>query len=241
MLDKQLQMSEDLRLKFLLFGPRFSIYSRWYLAMIAQWFFAPALEGRSLAVIKGGQLTSDASAPSIRLDPVSSADEPFLYRTYASTRSDEMALTGWNAEQQDAFLRMQFEAQRRSYLMQMPDAEYWLIRRNEIAVGRLILNRRPEEIHIVDIALLTEFRKSGVGSALMNAIMREASETAKCVGLYVERFNPALQWYRRLGFEAVSEGPIYLEMVWRPLTAASEADKRLALQDSRVEYADSSD
>jgi len=155
------------------------------------------------------------SVPAITLDPVLDSDEPFLYRTFASTRAEEMALTGWNTEQQDAFLRMQYEAQRRSYLMQLPDARYWVIRCDGSAVGRLIIDRTVEEIHVVDIALLPEFRKQGIGSSLMEAIIREASQAGKIVRLHVERFNPAMRWYERLGFGVVSSGPIYLEMVWR--------------------------
>jgi ribosomal protein S18 acetylase RimI-like enzyme len=67
----------------------------------------------------------------------------------------------------------------------------------------------------VDIALLPEFRRWGIGSWLMQAIIQEASQGGKTVRLHVERFNPALQWYERLGFSVVSSGPIYLEMVWR--------------------------
>jgi ribosomal protein S18 acetylase RimI-like enzyme len=150
------------------------------------------------------------------LDPVCESDEPFLYRTYASTRTEEMALTGWNAEQQEAFLRMQYEAQRQSYRMHISDAQYLVVRCGKIAVGRLILERTAEEIHIVDIALLTQFRRQGIGSALMEGILREAAEFGKFVRLFVERFNPALRWYEQLGFGVVSAAPIYLEMVWRP-------------------------
>src|SRR5450755_1397194 len=112
------------------------------------------------------QLNSGSSISVVSLQPVRPSDEPLLYQTFASTRADEMALTGWNAEQQEAFLRMQYEAQRRSYGMDMPDAEYSVIRRNENAVGRLILNRTPEEIHVVDIALLPAFRGLGIGGTL---------------------------------------------------------------------------
>ena len=126
-----------------------------------------------------------------------------------------MALTGWNAEQQETFLRMQYEAQRRSYLMQLPEAEYWVVRCDGSAVGRLIINGTAEEIHVVDIALLPEFRRRGIGSTLMEAIIRDASQAGKTVRLHVERFNPALRWYERLGFTVVNSGPIYLEMVWR--------------------------
>jgi ribosomal protein S18 acetylase RimI-like enzyme len=173
---------------------------------------APEIEGESTS----DKSSCDVTAPVICLYPIDSADEPFLYRTFASTRADEMAFTGWSTEQQEAFLRMQYETQRRAYLMQIPDAEYWVVRRDETAVGRLITDRTPDEIHVVDIALLPEFRAQGIGSTLMAAIMTEATETAKVVRLHVERFNPALRWYERLGFTVVSSGPIYLEMVWRP-------------------------
>jgi ribosomal protein S18 acetylase RimI-like enzyme len=176
-----------------------------------------------LAVTKYDEdkIASGVNALALRLSPVSSSDEPFLYQTYAGTRTEEMTLTGWNPEQQENFLRMQYEAQRRSYLLQLPNADYSVIRRDEIAVGRLIVDRTPEEIHVVDIALLSEFRAQGIGSILMEAIMKEASQGGKGVRLHVERFNPALRWYERLGFGVVSAGPIYLEMVWRPAEISS--------------------
>jgi ribosomal protein S18 acetylase RimI-like enzyme len=161
------------------------------------------------------RLIPEVSIPAITIDPVLSSDEPFLYQTFASTRAEEMALTGWNAGQQEAFLRMQYDAQRRSYQMQLPEAKYWVIRCDGSAAGRLILDRTAQEIHVVDIALLPEFRKRGIGSALMEAIIHEASHAAKTVRLHVERFNPAMPWYERLGFRVISSGPIYLEMVWR--------------------------
>ena len=156
------------------------------------------------------------STSSVKLDPVSNSDQDFLYKVFASTRREEVALTGWGAEQQESFLRMQFEAQRKSYLMQLPEAEYWVINYAGAAVGRLIVERTPQEIHIVDIAVLPEFRYQGIGSTLMAEIMREAAQNAKSVRLFVERFNPALRWYERLGFNVITSEPIYLEMIWRP-------------------------
>ena len=176
---------------------------------------------QTLGMLAENHLASDVSAAKIRLTPVLASDEILLYQTFASTRAEEMALTGWNREQQESFLRMQYEAQRRSYLMQVPDAEYFVIGSGETALGRLIIDRRPEEIHIVDIALLSEFRKHGIGSILMNAIMQEAAQDGKEVSLHVERFNPALHWYERLGFTVAASGPIYLEMVCRPAPAAA--------------------
>jgi ribosomal protein S18 acetylase RimI-like enzyme len=152
----------------------------------------------------------------VHLEPASPADEPFMYATFASTRTEELAATGWSDEQKEQFLRMQFEAQRQSYLQQVPDAEYSVVRCEEIAVGRLIIERTPTEVHIVDIALLTQFRRQGIGSVLMGSIFHEAEKAGKPVRLFVEKFNGALPWYERMGFEVVSTGPIYFEMIWRP-------------------------
>jgi GNAT superfamily N-acetyltransferase len=151
----------------------------------------------------------------IALVPVTAADEDFLYRTYASSRADEMALTGWNPEQQHAFLRMQFDLQTSCYSKDFPEAEYSVIEWNAQPAGRWIVNRSADELLLVDIALLPEFRRKGIGSELMNQLMVEAKTTNKSVRLYVERFNPALAWYERLEFKTISEGPVYLEMTWK--------------------------
>lgn len=153
---------------------------------------------------------------SIRLEPTRAEDEEFLYRVYASTRTEEMALTGWDAEQQSAFLRMQFRMQRQGYFTQFPNAVYLVIRCDGSAAGRVIVDRSAEEILLVDLALLPEFRQAGIGSILMAELRHEASQGGQTIRLHVERFNPALQWYERMGFTTIGEGPIYLEMVWRP-------------------------
>jgi ribosomal protein S18 acetylase RimI-like enzyme len=164
-------------------------------------------------------LTNRLSDPLFRLEPIQDSDGPFLYRTYASTRTEELALTGWSDEQKETFLRMQYEAQKTSYRMQCPEARYWVIYHGGSPAGRLTIDREPKKIHIVDIAFVPEFRGQGIGTALMRAIQCEANRDGKSVSLHVERFNPALRWYERMGFEVVNEGPIYLEMLWRPSEA----------------------
>jgi ribosomal protein S18 acetylase RimI-like enzyme len=159
--------------------------------------------------------TVEVNPSDVHLVQASQADEAFMYATFASTRVEELGITGWSDEQKERFLRMQFEAQRLSYLRDLPDAEYSVIFWGSTAVGRLIIERTPTEVHIVDIALLTAFRKRGIGSVLMNAIFEEARQNRKSVRLFVEKFNPALHWYERMGFKVLSTGPVYLEMVWQ--------------------------
>jgi hypothetical protein len=78
---------------------------------------------------------------SLDLQPLRAEDEPFLFKLYASTRRDEMALVGWDKLQQDAFLRMQYNAQRSSYVMQFPNADYRIVVHDGRAAGRLIVGR----------------------------------------------------------------------------------------------------
>jgi ribosomal protein S18 acetylase RimI-like enzyme len=158
----------------------------------------------------------EVTASAVWLEQAAPADDAFMYVTFASTRIEELAITGWGDEQKEQFLRLQFEAQRQSYLREIPNAEYSVIHCGTAPVGRLIVERTPAEIHIVDIALQTQFRKQGIGSILMNRIFEEAKQTGKSVRLFVEKFNPALHWYERMEFEVMRVGPIYLEMVWRP-------------------------
>jgi ribosomal protein S18 acetylase RimI-like enzyme len=193
--------------------------------MLEETSFAPRLGPQKPAIFPTANpaATPVVASESITLDPVCSSDEAFLYQTYASTRAEEVALTGWSAEKQEEFLHMQYEAQSRSYLVQTPEAKYFVIRCDGIAAGRLIVERTADEIHVIDIALIPDFRRRGIGSALMRTMIQEAEQDAKAVRLFVEQFNPALRWYERLGFRVVSAGPIYFEMVWRPVQAKARA------------------
>jgi ribosomal protein S18 acetylase RimI-like enzyme len=46
--------------------------------------------------------------------------------------------------------------------------------------------------------------------------MAAAQAGGRGVGIMVEKFNPALRLYRRLGFTAVADHEVYLEMEWSP-------------------------
>jgi len=157
-------------------------------------------------------------AQAISLRDMQRSDEPFLYEVYAGTRQEELEPTGWSAEQKDEFLRMQFNAQHIYYQNNFPDAEYAVIEADGHAIGRLYVHRRPDEICIVDIALLPEHRGAGIGSRLLREILAEASEVGKPVRIHVEKNNPALSLYQRLGFTINADKGFYWLMEWIPET-----------------------
>ncbi len=152
----------------------------------------------------------------VDLRPIGPADREFLYRLYASTRQAEMSLLDWSDAEKEEFLRMQFEAQHRYYVEQFPAARLDVVLREGEPIGRLYVDRRDDEIRLIDIALLPEHRGGGIGGAMMRELLVEAREAGMPVRIHVERFNPAMRLYQRLGFERLEEQGVYDLMEWRP-------------------------
>ena len=155
---------------------------------------------------------SEAAALGISYRTARPDDDELLFSIYASTREDEMRIVPWTEEEKQTFLRQQFEAQRTHYERYLPGTEYLVIEHQGQPIGRLYLDRREDELRIVDIALLTEHRGEGVGNAILTDLIEEASLSGAPVRIHVERNNPALGLYRRLGFREIGDEGVYLNM-----------------------------
>ena len=127
-----------------------------------------------------------------------------------------MAQTGWNDAEKEAFLRQQFTAQHKFYMEQFSEAEFQLILLNAEPIGRLYVDRRKDEIRLIDIALLPEHRNKGIGSRLLQDLFEEARKINKPLRIHVEHFNPALHLYQRLGFKRIGDTGVYFLMEWLP-------------------------
>jgi ribosomal protein S18 acetylase RimI-like enzyme len=144
------------------------------------------------------------------------SDIPFLMRLYASTREEELAPVPWSDEQKQAFLTDQFQAQRTHYRKYFSDCAFDVIEQGGEPAGRLYLQVRQTQLHVIDITLLPAWRRRGIGTAILGALQEAGRSCGKGVGIMVEKFNPAMQLYRRLGFSDLADHGVYLEMEWRP-------------------------
>jgi ribosomal protein S18 acetylase RimI-like enzyme len=113
-------------------------------------------------------------------------------------------------------VEQQFVAQDTDYRRNYPGAAFDLILLGHEPVGRLYVDRRPDSIHILDIAVLPEFRNRGIGTILLRRLIAEAAAEGRRTTIHVERFNPATGLYRRLGFEQVADEGVYLLMELQP-------------------------
>jgi GNAT superfamily N-acetyltransferase len=139
-------------------------------------------------------------------------DGDFLLSVYASTRRPELTGLGWSAKQQDAFIRMQFDAQTRHFREFFPDATYSVICVDGERAGRLIVNRADDQIRIVDIALLPKFRRIGVGGRLVRRLLDQADAGHLPVRCHVLHGSAARRFWEHAGFVAQGQDGVYVAM-----------------------------
>lgn len=151
----------------------------------------------------------------VSLRPVRADDAEFLLHVYAGTREAELAISGWDQAQQDAFVRMQFAAQQRYYGAAFPQGEHSIILVDGQPVGRIYTADCEDEIRILDITLVPERRGRGVGTPLIKEVLARGQRSGKPVQIYVENFNPALRLFERLGFAKIQDDGFNLLLEWR--------------------------
>ncbi|MEA2883890.1 MAG: hypothetical protein QOH32_3146 [Bradyrhizobium sp.] len=156
-----------------------------------------------------------AAALHLTFRPATDADLPLLARVYASTRAEELAPLPLSEAQKAAFLEAQFQLQHAHYRKYYPKADWLVIARDGVDIGRLYIERWPTQHRIIDIALLPEYRGAGAGEALLRDLMDEAASAGKAVSIHVEKQNPAMRLYRRLGFVTEEDKGVYDLMRWR--------------------------
>ena len=152
----------------------------------------------------------------VSLRPVGRDDEAFLREVFTSTRPDIMGHSGLTEAQKKGLVEMQFNAQDSQYRANYPGAEFMVIEHKGQGVGRLYIHRLEKEIRIMDIAILPEFRGEGMGTLILNDLIDESIDSKRVLTIHVEKNNPAMSLYERLGFEAEKEVGLHIFMSRRP-------------------------
>jgi len=84
--------------------------------------------------------------------------------------------------------------------------------------GAVQIDRIPEEIRLVDIALLPGFRQRGIGSAILALLIEEANRSALPLALTVSKSNArARRLYERCGFQVTEDLPMDIGMRRDPI------------------------
>jgi ribosomal protein S18 acetylase RimI-like enzyme len=176
------------------------------------------LDGRISPGMKSmSQVHANNVNPLITLRLVEPQDEPFLLEVYASTRMDELAATGWDEAQKQAFIALQFAAQQQHYKGSFPEGEHRIILVGNLRAGRIYVASSDREIRILDLTILPQYRDSGIGTSILQDILTEAKALNRPVRIYVESFNRSLRLFQRLGFRKADEAGLHFLMEWVPV------------------------
>ncbi len=133
----------------------------------------------------------------------------FAFEVYASTRREEMAVTGWSVQQIEKFLFSQATAQNNFYKENYKGASFQIVQLDGKDIGRLYVHEAKEELRIMDIAFLPEYRGKGIGESIMQNLIRRAEEKRVPATLHVEQNNSARRLFERIGFKFIEERGLY--------------------------------
>ncbi|MDD2836094.1 MAG: GNAT family N-acetyltransferase [Methanothrix sp.] len=150
----------------------------------------------------------------LALRAASREDDPFLFCLFCSIRELDFAFLG--ELERKKLLEVQFAAQQKHYQANMPEAEHLVVLKDEEPIGRMTLVRRNGEMHLAEIALLPEHRNQGIGSRLMEKLIKAEAEQGNAIRLHVYKQSASVRFYERLGFVAANDDGAYLLMEMFP-------------------------
>ncbi len=78
-----------------------------------------------------------------------------------------------------------------------------IIQFDDIEIGMIRVEERADCVYLADLQIRDEYRNRGIGTSLIESLIRSASIANKPVRLRVLRGNPAKNLYLRLGFREV--------------------------------------
>ena len=142
-------------------------------------------------------------------------DEAFLFEVYLSSRGDDLTTMGWNADRIRNFLGTQYAAQQRFLKANYAQGEDRIIMLDTQPIGRIFVERNDQEIRVVDVALLPQYRNSGIGTYLIRELLTEAARLGKPFRTQVIRSSAALDLFERLGIVKIGETGSHYQMEWR--------------------------
>jgi len=155
--------------------------------------------------------------------PVQPGDASFLYQVFVSSREEEFSLLNWPQDKIDELMRSQFDLQTKGYRSMFPASDHLVIVFNGEPVGRVLVNENQAEIRIVDIAILTPFRRRGIGRTVVRGLMQTAEKSRKPLRhrVYHGELN-AIRFYFALGYRVIEDEGAAFHMEWTPASMKSE-------------------
>jgi len=163
-------------------------------------------------------LTTDSR---LTLRPARPEDEDLTFRIFVASKELDFRDMLLPQHQKDFLLKQQNFSQLYNWRHRYPDMEQWIIEFAGEPVGRLIFALQPDQILVLDLAMLPGRRGVGGGRRVIkDVIFAEAIRTGKIARASVAPYNPVRKLYARLGvteLPPIDDSPM-IPLEWRPPT-----------------------
>ncbi|MEG0885165.1 acetyltransferase (GNAT) family protein [Janthinobacterium sp. 67] len=141
-------------------------------------------------------------------------DDGFAAALYSSTRDDLRQMPADPAVIAQ-LIAMQQRMQSHGYRQAYPQAMYLVLQHGDTPIGRLVLERQDQLLHLVDIAILPAAQGQGAGSAVLRGLQAQAGAQQCRIHLAVNKSNAAARaLYQRLGFRPRGENDVQEQLEW---------------------------
>lgn len=84
------------------------------------------------------------------------------------------------------------------------------------AIGLLKLGQEDGKFHIIQIQILPEYQRKGIGAHVLKLLIAQARRHHAPITLNVLKHNPAIRLYQRSGFKIVGETTLEYQMTFMP-------------------------
>jgi len=133
----------------------------------------------------------------IYLRPCKSNDVDYILNLSKETMHNVVQATWPEPSKQDAYFKA----------LEFNEKNTYIIHDKEQNLGRISLDIDENNIYINGIHLSRSGQGKGIGSFLLNTVVKQAKKDNKSVSLRVLKTNPAANLYQKLGFKIQEETP----------------------------------
>ncbi len=149
--------------------------------------------------------------PIFELRPQQEDDAVFIQALINQHKQDSLIQAGLPISLVEHLLPMQVRAHLAGIVGDRQD----IIMLNGVPVGRIVMQRRTNALHLVELLLSVDQRGKGLGSALISYLQVYARKERINISLNVEVINPARALYNRMGFKERPIQGVSVPMEWR--------------------------
>ena len=150
----------------------------------------------------------------IALRPLAESEQDFWRAVFFDVSRDYFAILNLPENDLHQLLEAQYRAQTKHYAEYYPQAANSVILFENERAGRVILSTEEDDLHLIDIAVVKNFRNRGIGTQVLRWLFEESRRTKLPIRFYVEKNNRAFRLYERMGFLKIADLESHHQMQW---------------------------